>query len=72
MYVCVCPLFLVIFVSLADGWGASPWTWSCAACPGVLSGKGFLAASGARVAAAVPRGGPFSQGMQNNGAHRAS
>lgn len=33
--VCVCPLFLVIFVSLADGWGASPWTWGCcAACSG--------------------------------------
>lgn len=34
--VCVCPLFLVIFVSLADGWGASPppRTRGCVAWPG--------------------------------------
>lgn len=32
--VCVSPLFLVIFVSGKDGWGAFPWTWSSPASPG--------------------------------------
>lgn len=35
--VCVCPLFLVIFVSLADGWGASHRTWNCTTRPRVSS-----------------------------------